>query len=91
MTGHAGQVRAVVTGAGSPEIKWLLNPPTTSRRGSAWGCGGGASRLVTRTQHTFRGHYEAEGPPMGSTQKVVSPDGEFESPRVAPEIDASIL
>ena len=33
MTGHAGQVRAVVTGAGSPEIKWLLNPPTTSRRG----------------------------------------------------------
>ena len=32
MTGHAGQVRAVVTGAGSPEIKWLLNPPTTSRR-----------------------------------------------------------
>ena len=32
MTGHAGQVRAVVTGAGSLEIKWPLNPPTTSRR-----------------------------------------------------------
>ena len=33
MTGHAGQVRAVVTGTGSLEIKWPLNPPTTSRRG----------------------------------------------------------
>ena len=32
MTGHAGQVRAVVTGTGSLEIKWPLNPPTTSRR-----------------------------------------------------------
>ena len=32
MTGHAGQVRAVVTGAGSLEIKWPSNPPTTSRR-----------------------------------------------------------
>ena len=32
MTGHAGQVRAVVTGTGSFEIKWPSNPPTTSRR-----------------------------------------------------------
>ena len=41
MTGHAGQVRAVVTGTGSLEIKWPLNPPTTSRPVSPHTQGGG--------------------------------------------------
>ena len=61
MTGHAGQVRAVVTGAGSLEIKWPLNPPTTSRRAFPVGRAGRTHRGGRRGRNSLA--------PRGAAQK----------------------
>ena len=79
MTGHAGQVRAVVTGAGSLEIKWPLNPPTTSsqanqRHGN--GCAFAArevlSCLLTRLDVVggFDGHLISSDPVPVTTART---------------------